>query len=220
MICALQFLFRVRVQVNWDPCHRVGNDMFSAARACGLNKILLLSIILLNLSWGPWMGEAWFQRIREEAANYVKLGGPEDAVFLIMLTRIALEEGQSEARGTQAQAIWDELGYSEFFLRKGQRVLLTRWGSWVHAMLGWVSMWSKRTLILLVYGTQMGYATDHGNRESVTAQKFNKGGPAAAETGDNPTMKQMKEDVKAMYKKAKNTLHLSLLLHLDDELHI
>ena len=87
------------------------------------------------------------------------------------------------------------------------------------AMLEWVSMWSKRTLILLVYGTQMGYATDHGNRESVTAQKLNKGGPAAAETGDDPTMKQMKEDVKAMYKKAKNTLHLSLLLHLDDDLH-
>ena len=88
------------------------------------------------------------------------------------------------------------------------------------AMLEWVSMWSKRTLILLVYGTQMGYATDHGNRESVTAQKFDKGGPAAAETGDNPTMKQMKEDVKAMYKKAKNTLHLSLLLHLDEDLQL
>ena len=125
MICALQFLFRVRMQVNWDPFHRVGNDMFSAARACGLNKILLLSIILLNLAWGPWMGEAWFQRIREEASNYVKLGGPDDAVFLIMLTRIALEEGQSEAFGTQAQAIWDDLGYSEFLFRKGQRVLLT-----------------------------------------------------------------------------------------------
>ena len=74
--------------------------MFSAARACGLNKILLLSIILLNLSCGPWMGEAWFQRIREKASNSVKLGGPEDAVFLIMLTRIALDEGQSEAFGT------------------------------------------------------------------------------------------------------------------------
>ena len=32
-------------------------------------------------------------------------------------------------------------------------------------------------------------------------------------------MKQMNEDAKAMYKKAVNTLHLSLLLHLDEELH-
>ena len=87
------------------------------------------------------------------------------------------------------------------------------------AMLEWVTMWSKRTLILLVYGTQMGYATDNGNRESITAQKFNKGGPAAGGTDDNPTMKQEKADVKALYKKAVNTLHLSLLLHLDEELH-
>ena len=60
-----------------------------------------------------------------------------------MLLLIALEEGQSEAFGTKAQEIWDDLDHAAFLLRKGQRVLLTRWGSWVNAMLEWVTMWSK-----------------------------------------------------------------------------
>ena len=44
-------------------------------------KVLLLSVVLFNVSWGPWTAEGWWAQIREDAVNYLVLTSHTDPLF-------------------------------------------------------------------------------------------------------------------------------------------
>jgi hypothetical protein len=153
----------------------------------------LLAIIVFNCSWGPWAGEAWFSRVGDEANNYACQGSQSDLVLLWVLHKIGLEMGIPESVGVSAEEVWRGLPASNFLHSKGERVLLTRWGSWLKAANRWIWEWSKRTCILMVYGIQFGFCTD----SAATGAQVKGGGPSAGNPGEGQTMKQQREDVRA-----------------------
>ena len=122
-----------------------------------MGELLLLSQILFNLNWGPWSSEAWFIRAQEESQNYFSTASARDPLFAWMLSRIRRELGRPDSFGSSAEAEWEGLKDAGFLFNKGARVLLTRWGSWFRAMSTWTLNWSRRSLVLLVYGIAMGY---------------------------------------------------------------
>jgi hypothetical protein len=217
---ALLFYFGIRCLFEFDPYHRVSNDILGGIRGAGCNQALLLSVVVFNLAYGPWLGQAWFQRYKTEAANFFRLGDAFDPVFLWICWRIGMEGGRPEAFGMEAAEEWAKLVGADFLLRKGPKVLLTRWGSWFRAMLFWMSQWSMRTLILCIYGIQMGWVSKKGS--TLVLQKLGVLGPpqGAADAGDNPTMRQQKESVRDAKMKAESVMHLCMLLHLDEILRL
>jgi hypothetical protein len=159
---ALLMLVWLRVIICYDPLHRVANDILGGIKGAGYQQPLLLSVVVFNLAYGPWAGEAWYTRYREEAANYFKTASSKDAIFQWLIGRILAESGRSEAAGLNSEDEWNEMITAEFLLRKGPKCLLTRWGSWLRCMMLWAHQWTRRTLILFIYGINMGWVTKSG----------------------------------------------------------
>ena len=134
--CALPRNFVV-LDKNTQDKIETPTTTFAPKRALGRSQLFpppgrggaIMSIILLNLSWGPWSGEAWFARLREESANYLSLANCGDAIFLWLTWLISQQDGRPETAGIDSAGTWSDLIYPDFLLRKGQRILLTRWGA-------------------------------------------------------------------------------------------
>lgn len=207
--------YNISVWPMFDPMHRVHNDINLGISNAGLKPVVLLCTILFNLSWGPWASCGWFEKIKEEAAAYWATSGPEDPIFQHLLHRIKVHSSDwSEAMDLESDdATCSSLCESSFLLRKGPKVLLSRWASWLKCMREWAPQWHKRLLLLLVYGISHGYC-----KRGAHALSLNGALSITKEDGKENTMKAQKDDIRALRDKASNTMVLALHLHNEESL--
>ena len=95
----MQWEAKLRVCHFRDPFHREWNDCQEAIERAGLWHCVLLSTVLYNLSHGPWDGSAWFQKLREGAADYWSKAEAGDPLLEILYEPLCFDF-QEEAVGT------------------------------------------------------------------------------------------------------------------------
>lgn len=213
---ALNFYFGVLCWTIWDEMHRVHNDIFAAVRAANLRPQVMLCTILLNLSWGPWASCSWYTRLQEEASAYFSSATHEDPLFRHLVARIKMDDPDfCEALDTDAasEEVFNSLCESGSLLRKGKKVHMSRWGSWLQCMAQWAPLRNRRTLLLLVYGLS------HGFCKKVTT-KLKVGGAlsSAASSDVKKTMRGQQDEVRALRDSCSNAMQLALRLHSEPRL--
>jgi len=214
---AMAHLFKVKVWPKFDEMHRVHNDIYLGVSLAGLKSTVILCTILFNLSWGPWTNCSWFEQLRDEAATYFKIASPSDPIFQSMLASMQADSdsGSLAACGPDAAELTcDGLCEVSFLRKKGSRVLLSRWASWLKCMREWTPMWHSRSLLLLVYGITHGFAQKVASGFSLKAALSGSKAP-----GKDTQMKDQKEEVRKLRDKCSNTMELALHLHCEKTLH-
>ncbi len=240
--CASWFLrnhLNLRMMCVEDPWHRVWNDVLRAAKKAGYYGTILLTGICHNLSYGPWNGTKWFHEIYEASLDLSRLGLDGDPVIEKFCQRILKDEGKpgclAYAPGGM-EAVRQSILDATFLRVKGPRTATSRWFSWMDAMEWWSPQWSKRLVILLYIGLQMGYVTQDDT--NLVVQALTSGGSApsgqdkattcgdhkeAAQAGgsapstDAAPMRKNKADMQQLRDRCKKSLHVALMIHANDK---
>lgn len=213
---AMANYYKLMVWPMFDGLHRVHNDIYLGISASGNKPVVLLCTILFNLSWGPWASCSWFEQLKEEASAYWSTASSSDPIFQHLRERIRRHSGDcSEAADFQTdEETFSALCESSFLLRKGSKVLLSRWGSWLKCMRSWAPQWHKRLLLLWVYGITHGFC-----KKGAAAVSLNGALRAVKDSGRDTTMKAQKNEIRALRDKCANTMELALHLHNEESLY-
>ena len=116
-----------------DPCHRAANDSWLALEKANLSKTIVVSILHLNIAYGPFQG-AGCMRIIEDAAMEISVAEHADSPLLLRLWRqICLDRGWRaphevgpDARSKFLATLPAELCCAKKF----DKAAASRWFSW------------------------------------------------------------------------------------------
>lgn len=140
-----------------DIYHREWNDVKLAIKSCGLWWAVLLSSVALNIHWGPWLTQAWFQKHKEGADEFFRKCTPADPLFLHFYEELAREQGiEPDHTFDQKASLLKELHASDLFENKGPKVAINRWFSWMQAAREFDPKWTLHLLVSLVVGLETG----------------------------------------------------------------
>jgi hypothetical protein len=148
LVCWMQWQAKLRVCHFRDPFHREWRDCQDAIKRAGLWHCVLLSTVLYNLSHGPWDGSAWFQKLREGAAEYWAKAEAGDPLVEVLYEPLCADL-QEEAAGTPEHKlqVLSQAVSSSLVRKKGEKVALRRWFSWVGASQAHDRLWHSRLLL-------------------------------------------------------------------------
>ena len=144
---------KLRVVGIRDIFHRQWNDVMNAIKAAGLWWAVLLTSVAFNLPYGPWQGSAWFGKLQEGAAHLLE-HSPSGSKLTDALYAAMCNDRGEEPTGAAAhrkQVLRDNLR-GKAFERKGPRVALKRWFSWLQAAAWHDECWHSRLLVILFLG--------------------------------------------------------------------
>ena len=204
-----------------DPWHRLWNDVLGAAKDTGFYATILITCVACNLSWGPWQGERWHIELAEGAKDWLRYG---DAVLFILekfLPRWLRDKGQSgsaELAKQNLSQMQDDVKTADYLTKKGVKVAIARWFSWMAAMAWWSQQWTCRLVIMVHLGIKLGFITEK-NRQCILAGVTLKG-PVQPASGDcsscQDTMAQSKKEIDKLRDKCVNSLHVATMIHADE----
>ena len=119
---------------------------------------LLLSTVLYNLSHGPWDGSAWFRKLREGASEYWSKAEAGDPLPEVLYESLCLDF-QEEAVGTPERKlqVLNRAVDSNVVRKKGEKVALRRWFSWIGASRAHDKLWHARLLFISAIGFSLGF---------------------------------------------------------------
>eukprot|EP00974_Lingulodinium_polyedra_P062025 5987892-Lingulodinium_polyedra.AAC.1 len=119
--------------------------------------VVLLTSIAFNLPYGPWEGSAWYNRMREAAADLVAKTPSSDFLFSALYGPMCRDAGGEPSQDPAAKLLkLQELCQSEGFLKKGPRTALRRWFSWLQSATWHQQVWHSRLLTLIYAGVACG----------------------------------------------------------------
>ena len=158
----LQYHLDMRVVFARDPFHREWNDVRGALAASQLWWVILLTTNAFNLTYGPWEGAAWFEKLKGGAAEYCGLERSSNPLFSAMYKHICRDKGVA-ATGTadHQEEMLRRMADSEAWSKRGPRVTLRRWFSWFAAFSFHDRVWHERLLVILAIGLQLGTYRNH-----------------------------------------------------------
>jgi hypothetical protein len=123
----LQYHLDMRVVFARDPFHREWNDVRGALAASGLWWVILLTTNAFNLTYGPWEGAAWYEKLKLGAAEYCGLERATNPLFSAMYPSICRDKGVvNTGTAEHKEQVLEAMGSSEAWSRKGPRVTLRR----------------------------------------------------------------------------------------------
>jgi len=156
------------------------------AQACG---IVLLSTVLYNLSHGPWDGSAWFRKLREGASEYWSKAEAGDPLLEVLYESLCLDF-QEEAVGTPEHKlqVLNQAVDSNVVRKKGEKVALRRWFSWIGASRAHDKLWHARLLFISAIGFSLGFWR---SKEEYPWFAGPSGGKPATEKKEAATEKEM-----------------------------
>ena len=157
----LQWKKGVRLVHLRDPLHREWNDVTDAIRKAGLWSTVLLSSVVFNLAFGPWQGSAWWRKLQEGGAEYAAKAEVGDLLLDEFYEAICRDIG-AEAYGDAAhkEEILQHATAGRLQQRKGERVTLSRWFSWMRAAQDHDALWHSRLLVITAIGLSLGLWKD------------------------------------------------------------
>eukprot|EP00974_Lingulodinium_polyedra_P017326 1680277-Lingulodinium_polyedra.AAC.1 len=84
-----------------------------------------------NLSYGPWEGAAWFEKMKAGMQDYLKRESVHGQLFSALFPGLCKDAGVLPVGGLkQQELVLQGLEGHEAFDRKGPRTTLKRWFSW------------------------------------------------------------------------------------------
>lgn len=151
--CCFADVLHLAIEFVYDFAHRSNNDIMDALVKSGLWTVYLMSIVIFNISFGPYSSCAWFHSLGQSAQNFAARLTPDDPLVLRYWPRIVLE------RGLSFETADDKVGYkarSDFVKgldssvvvsKKGQRTSKKQWWSFQRTFRAWKSTLSERALL-------------------------------------------------------------------------
>jgi hypothetical protein len=99
--------------------------------------------------------------MKEAMEDWHTIGGQSDEIFLHLYEAICDDRRDILHVGTieHYNMVFDGLRTADFVQAKGDRVQLTRWGSWHHAMKAFDKSWHSRLALLCVTALKLGWVT-------------------------------------------------------------
>ena len=126
------FVMDLRFVGMRDVFHREWNDVKLALGDEQVWWVILLTTMVFNLPYGPWMTEGWWCKMIGAATAYTTMATWTSPVFSALYELICKDMGiQVAGTPEHRQLIFESLLTSEAFSSKGVRVALRRWFSWV-----------------------------------------------------------------------------------------
>ena len=166
-----KFLERQGLQVQWakDPCHRAWNDIQAMLRSTGAHSTYLLSIVPLNLQYGPWTSRTFFSEIQHKLAELIEYADADDEHVLFHWDAIRTDHMGSTstpslelAADRSGRERWlQEVAEARPLQRLGTKVSTSRWFTWQQAM---AERGQWHHTLCLVYGR---LAMDRGTLKSL-----------------------------------------------------
>jgi hypothetical protein len=124
----------------YDWFHRCWNDCGWAVRASGLHNVFVQSLLIYNVSYGPWKSCAWYQSLVEVAADLSKVLDENSIELLRLWECILVDKGlhtsaSDDVAGPAARkAFVEQLQLNKCFTVKGSKCATSRWFSWHHGL--------------------------------------------------------------------------------------
>ena len=138
-----------------DYQHRRWRDVLTALKRSGLTTLVLGVTIILNLSTGPWKGQAWFGTLTGSAESY--FGATERTLhrcplfvhFYERLSRDNRNFSDSTSFGTEAHMmqVREVCKQSNVFKNKFGKVKLSRWFTFFKALEIFIPSWHAVALV-------------------------------------------------------------------------
>lgn len=206
----LTYSLRLNMFTHFDTSHRLWNDCKDALAENGHWHFVVLSIIAMNLDYGPWDGSEFFGRASMTLKHFVANAGPDHPLFQAFAADIAKDSG-ADMSGDAASlaALFKTLDGHPAFSKKNPRVALSRWFGWFDSACELLKHFSTRHMVYIWLCVTHGYGRmsehgwllcdDPGNNKA-------KVGPA--EASDSTPMVRSNESVDTMRSRCRNTLHL------------
>ena len=191
-----------------DVRHRLVNVMKNACKAARLQTQVALSDIMLTVLQGPWSDHKWWQVVREQTEEYLRMaqldGHPCHALLRKLMPAIAREQGMSRWEVVPSE-IHEALAEATFLRRKGVNNP-SRWDAFHAGFGGRKAEWSLMLLVLLTYGLRLGYVTSETLTEltPLLAKNSNK-----KDDDDAQPLRNVKQEQKALYSRCRNKLHVA-----------
>ena len=153
----LMYFLKLRMVGLRDVFHREWNDIKLGLQQAGVWWCVLLTSIVYNMAYGPWEGQAWFAKLQEGAREYWSHASVADPLFLSVYENICRDRGEEpDDSAVHKLPLISELVDASLYQRKGPRVALRRWFSWVGAAMYHNSEWHLRLLTILSIGLKLG----------------------------------------------------------------
>jgi hypothetical protein len=209
-------LFQKRVRMIWarDEWHRVWNDMSLGCKHGGYSLVIKLVELVMNLSYGPWAGQKFFEEICDMAADYAQCLREDDPLLQDLAKRMQADMHQTAdmSDGVRASLV-QQLKGAEFLRVKGPHVSSTRWFDWMHGFKWWAPQWTMRYCILLFMGIKLGFL--HRSDDADLLDSLNARASTNTSHAKPATTAQGKKDISNFRDKCKNSLHTCCVIMSD-----
>ena len=203
LFCWMYYHLRLRVIGMRDIFHREGNDVLLALKSSGLWYVILITTVVFNLPCGPWDGAGWWHKLIESARDFVELCPDGSRLFDELYAGLCKDEGSTPYGGTadrleRLRHLGDNVG----FQKKGPRVALRRWFSWIQSVLFHDAVWHSRAIAILSMGIASGVYKAAWDSPLWSDGVVDRARPA---TGDGPQddEEEQKEEAKGAVEEAK-----------------
>eukprot|EP00971_Amphidinium_carterae_P135455 2683899-Amphidinium_carterae.4 len=197
-----------------DESHRLWNCCQHAIADAKLYPLVLSSLIVLNVDSGPWNSHRWYGTMKEAVAELANVANAQDPLFQhlvhIMRAEVAQESGREE-HDISDDAVW--LSLKDAVERKTEKIGLTRWFGYFHAMQEFQKVRGRRLFIVLYVALSMGMFSKQKLSELGKLQTP----PPAAAGEDIPksSTAQDRSEVQKLRSSCKNTLAFAALVLSD-----
>ena len=220
MLCSQFFLrysgdLHLRVSFTPDLAHGWHRDVEAAQRQCGLLTFCRLFLTIFNLQHAPWESAVRGEVLRCSSLHYFQEQNPRACPLLARYTAQLVEElGVQEHLGSDdlVEVLWTRMSKLPHCHRKGSRVAMSRWGSWIHTAKEFDEAWHTMLIRLIHMGISTGIFTEGPFSCAASAAKraASAPAPAVAELGKTPTACKT-----AMHQMVKSSIHSSVVLLSD-----
>eukprot|EP00974_Lingulodinium_polyedra_P041032 3943298-Lingulodinium_polyedra.AAC.1 len=110
MVQWLTYSAGLRVLGLRDVFHREWNDTKAAVKAGGLWWVVVWTIVVYNLPYGPWDGGSWWQKMLEASQAAQQHSGPSGLLFGAFYPKICADRGDAPTGTLQhKQAVLESL---------------------------------------------------------------------------------------------------------------
>ena len=139
---------QIRLVIVRDIYHREWNDCNNALMDSGLWWICLITRIPFNQAYGPWNGSKWWQNTKAGAKELCLKESTASPLFQELYPGLCKDLGGSPV-GTEAHMskVLEGVASSEVVGKKGERVALRRWFSWMKSAAFHLKAWHTSILI-------------------------------------------------------------------------
>ena len=123
-----------------------------------LHFTVLLTTMVYNHMFGPWLGAAFWGQLLEVVEEYLDVLTLDDPLLQHLSSFIAEERGEIDlTNAAYPQVIKDLSKECATTWGKGSRTKLCVWNSWCTVAQEWDTCWYTRQLVMLFIGINAGY---------------------------------------------------------------